>query len=105
MVLGFSFSCAPTTRATTTALNNLLLAFYIPKINTKKHTQTRASNSAAVAAAVAVAVAVATAVSCLRRSLLAALQSIYQAPLLPASQLALGNRQYLCILYYLCDFI
>lgn len=95
MVLGFSFSCAPTTRATTTALNNLLLAFYIPKINTKKHTQTRASNSAAAAAAVAVAVAVAvdTAVSCLRRLPLAALQSIYEAPLLPASQLALGNRQ------------
>lgn len=93
MVLGFSFSCAPTTRATTTALNNLLLAFYIPKINTKKHTQTRASNSAAAAAAVAVAVAVATAVSCLRRLPLAALQSIYEAPLLPASQLVLGNRQ------------
>lgn len=91
MVLGFSFSCAPTTRATTTALNNLLLAFYIPKINTKKHTQTRASNSAA--AAVAAAVAVDTAVSCLRRLPLAALQSIYEAPLLPASQLALGNRQ------------
>lgn len=91
MVLGFSFSCAPTTRATTTALNDLLLAFYIPKINTKKHTQTRASNSAA--AAVAVAVAVDTAVSCLRRLPLAALQSIYEAPLLPASQLAFGNRQ------------
>lgn len=91
MVLGFSFSCAPTTRATTTALNDLLLAFYIPKINTKKHTQTRASNSAA--AAVAAAVAVDTAVSCLRRLPLAALQSIYEAPLLPASQLALGNRQ------------
>lgn len=88
MVLGFSFSCAPTTRATTTALNNLLLAFYIPKINTKKHTQTRASNSAAAAVAAAVAVAVDTAVSCLRRLPLAALQS-----LLPASQLALGNRQ------------
>lgn len=93
MVLGFSFSCAPTTRATTTALNNLLLAFYIPKINTKKHTQTRASNSAAAAVAAAVAVAVDTAVSCLRRLPLAALQSIYEAPLLPASQLALGNRQ------------
>lgn len=91
MVLGFSFSCAPTTRATTTALNDLLLAFYIPKINTKKHTQTRASNSAA--AAVAAAVAVDTAVSCLRRLPLAALQSIYEAPLLPASQLALGSRQ------------
>lgn len=93
MVLGFSFSCAPTTRATTTALNNLLLAFYIPKINTKKHTQTRASNSAAAAVAAAVAVAVDTAVSCLRRLPLAALQSIYEAPLLPASQLGLGNRQ------------
>lgn len=93
MVLGFSFSCAPTTRATTTALNDLLLAFYIPKINTKKHTQTRASNSAAAAVAAAVAVAVDTAVSCLRRLPLAALQSIYEAPLLPASQLALGNRQ------------